>query len=183
MVSLFFPLWLFFLPQTSHLVAPSPLALAPVGTTTEVLASTAEVRSRAAETRSTLLVNNGTAGLASLSGALGGRRLSRSLLVVTFSEASLASGSAVEVLVLEVVLGSTVASGRAATVEVAVGTGTGAAHAALGVTADVDLRNVIVEVAGRRRRGGVALGRSAREGLQACLCVTVVDSGTAPTVL
>ena len=182
MVSLFFRLCFISLLQTSHLVAPAPLALAPVGTATEVLASAAEVRSRAAETLSTLLVDNGTAGLAGLGSALGGRRLSRSLLVIALSEASLASGSAIEILVLKIVLGSAVAGRRAAAVEVAVGTGTGAADATLGVTADINFRNVIGEVA-RGRRAGVARGGGTGEGLQAGLCVAVVFSGTAPTVL
>ena len=152
------------LSQVRHLVAPSPLALAPVGTTAEVLARAAEVRARAAETLSTLLVNDRTASLAGLCGALGGRRFSRCLLVVALSKASLASGTAVEVLVLEVVLGSAVAGRGATAVEVTIGTSTGAADTALGVTADVNFRDAIGE-GWRGRRGAAALGRSTREGL------------------
>jgi hypothetical protein len=120
------------------LVAPAPLALAPVGLTAEVLTGAAEVGTRAAKSIATLLVDDGTASLSSTGGALGGGRLSRRLHVVALSESSLAAVAAVEVLVLDVVLGAAVAGRGAAAVEVAVGTGTGAGYAALGVAADVD---------------------------------------------
>lgn len=102
-------------------------------------------------------------------------------MVVALAEAGLASGTAVEVLVLEVVLGSAVAGRRAAAVEVAVGSRTGAAHATLGMTTNVNLGDTIGEsLCGR---AAAALGRGTGEVLQASLRVAVVDSGSAPAVL
>jgi hypothetical protein len=141
--------------QFNILVALAPLALAPVGLTTEVLTSATEVGTRAAKTSSALLVNNRTASLSSTRGTLGGSRLSRRLLVVALSESSLAAGAAVQSLVLDVVLGAAVTGGGAAAVEVAAGTGTGAGYTALSVAADIDLGNSGGEGSGR---GGGWLG-------------------------
>lgn len=113
--------------------------------------------------------------------ALLASRLSRCLFVIALSEAGLASGAAVEVLVLKVVLGSAVASRRAAAVEVTVGSCTRAAHATLGVTANVNLRDAVGESLGGR--AAVALGRGTREVLQASLGVAVVVGSSAPAVL
>jgi hypothetical protein len=124
-----------------NLVALSPLALAPVRRTTEIRTGTAEVRARAAKSSSTLPVHNRTASLALLRHGRLSRRLSRRLLVVALSEASLTSVTAVEVLVLDVVLGAAVAGRRAAAVEEAIGTGAGASDTTLGVAADVDFRD------------------------------------------
>jgi hypothetical protein len=105
--------------------------------------------------------------------------------VVTLSETGLASSTAVQILVLKIVLGSAVAGGGAAAVEVTIGTGTRAADTALGMAANVNLRDAVREILGGRGRGrrGSALGRGAGEGLQACLRVAMVDSGSAPAVL
>lgn len=102
-------------------------------------------------------------------------------MVVALSEAGLASGTTVEVLVLEVVLGPAVAGRRAAAVEVTVGSRTGAAHATLSVTADINLRDAVGESLGGRF--AVALGRGTREVLDASLGVAVVDSSPAPAIL
>ena len=117
----------------------TPVLLAPVCRTTEVIASTAEVRSRAAQACLAFLVDNRSAGL-TLTRIRAPRngRLSRRLLGVALSVAGLAAVTAVQRLVLDVVLGSAVAGGRAAAVEVTVGSGAGAGDAALRVAADVD---------------------------------------------
>jgi hypothetical protein len=126
---------------TPTLVALSPLALAPVRSTTEVRAGATEVRARAAKSSSTLPVHNRTASLALLRHGRLSRGLSRRLLVVALSEASLASVTAVEVLILDIVLRAAVTGRRAAAVEEAVGTGTGASDTTLGVAADIDFRD------------------------------------------
>jgi hypothetical protein len=149
--------------QYNVLVALSPLALAPVGLSTEVLTSATEVGSRAAKTSSALLVDNRTASLSSTGGTLGGGRLSRRLLVVAFSVTSLAAVAAVESLVLDVVLGAAVAGRGAAAVEVAVGTGARAGYTALGVSTDVDLGD------GGREGGGGRGGLLGCAGLHCCL--------------
>jgi hypothetical protein len=149
--------------QSNVLVALSPLALAPVSLSTEVLTSATEVGSRAAKTSSALLVDNRTASLSSTRGTLGGSRLSRRLLVVALSVTSLAAVAAVESLVLDVVLGAAVAGGGAAAVEVAVGTGARAGYTALGVSTDVDLGN------GGREGGGGRGGLLGCAGLHCCL--------------
>jgi hypothetical protein len=94
--------------SAQNLVALSPPALAPIRRTTEIWSRTAEVASGAAKTNSTLLVHNGTASLPLLGDSRLGSRLSRRLLVVALSEASLASVPTVEVLILDVVLGAAV---------------------------------------------------------------------------
>jgi hypothetical protein len=97
------------LPQAylrKRLVASSPLALAPVRSATEVLSATAEVASRTAQSVSALLVDNRSASLTLTRNTLLGSRLSRLVLVVALSEASLASVSTVDGLVLDVVLGA-----------------------------------------------------------------------------
>lgn len=83
-----------------------PLALAPVGSTTKVFSGTAEVGTRAAKSSSTLLVDNGPASLAVSRDTRGLGRDRRLVLRVALSVASLASRSAVEGLVLDVVLGA-----------------------------------------------------------------------------
>jgi hypothetical protein len=95
--------------KSNILVAHAVVLLAPVRSTTEVRAGSAEVAAGAAEARSTFLVDNRTAILAGLSsaGGLGGlRRLSHR---VTLSVARLAASSAVDGLVLDIVLGAAVA--------------------------------------------------------------------------
>lgn len=155
-----------------RLVALSPLALAPVGSTAEVGSCSAEVASGAAQSGGALLVDDRSAGLTGLGCTRGLSRDSRLGLGVALSVAGLAASSAVDALVLDVVLGAAVSSRGAAAVEVAVGAGSGAGYAALGVTANVDLGDGGREGGGRRsaglqRGGGVrlALGRGAGEGL------------------
>lgn len=80
----------------SFLVALSPLALAPVGSTTEILTASAEVRSTAAESISTLLVHDRAASFALSRDTLLGCRLRRLVLVVALSEACLTPVSAVD---------------------------------------------------------------------------------------
>jgi hypothetical protein len=106
--------------STAHtLSALAPLRLAPVGRATEISRSTAEVGSGAAKSSSTLLVDNRSAILSSLSSSSTGSRLSGLSHGVALSVASLAAGSAVETLVLDVVLGAAVSGRRAAAVEIA----------------------------------------------------------------
>lgn len=92
------------------LVALSPLALAPVVRATKVLAGSAEVGARAAKVIRALLVDNGTAGFTSSSNARGLSRDGGLGHGVAFSEATLAVGTTVNALVLDVVLGTTVTS-------------------------------------------------------------------------
>jgi hypothetical protein len=184
-----------FIPHaTTHLVAASPLALAPVGSTAEVRTTSAEVGSTAAESARTLLVDNGSAGLAVLGGARGLSRCSGLVLVVALSVASLATVAAVQVLVLDIVLRSAVTGGRAAAVEVAVGSGAGAGYTALSVTADIDVGDRLGETGGGRgtglgraglhgRGGRLARRAGAGEGVEAGGGIAVVDSGSAPSVL
>lgn len=75
----------------------------------------------------------------------------------------MAAVTAVESLVLDVVLGAAVAGGGAAAVEVAVGTGARAGYTALGVSTDVDLGN------GGREGGGGRGGLLGCAGLHCCL--------------
>jgi hypothetical protein len=179
----------------THLVAASPLALAPVGGATEVRTGTAEVASTAAEVVATLLVDNGSAGLAIAGSALGGSRVRRGLLVVALSETSLAAVSAVQVLVLKSVLRTAVTGRRAAAVEVAVGTSSRAGYAALSMAADIDDgnrggkasggRGSLLSCAGLHGRGGSRLadGVGAGEGAEAGGSIAVVLGGSAPSVL
>jgi hypothetical protein len=183
------------IPHATHLVAASPLALAPVGGATEVRTGTAEVASAAAEVVSTLLVDNRSAGLAIAGSALCGSRVRRGLLVVALSETSLATVSAVKVLVLKSVLRTAVTSGRAAAVEVAVSTGSRAGYTALGVAADIDDgdrggeassgRGSLLGCAGLHGRGGSRLANraGAGEGTEAVGGIAVVLGNSAPSVL
>jgi hypothetical protein len=182
-------------PMQRLLVAASPLALAPVGLSAEILSRTAEVASTAAESIATLLVDDRSASLTLSRDTLLGSGLGRELLVVALSESGLASITTVQVLVLDVVLGTTVSCGRAAAVEETVGTGSRASDTALGVAADVDLGNSSRE--GGSGRGSLLCdadlhscwssrlaGRlSAGEGVEAGFGVAVVDSGSAPSIL
>jgi len=101
------------------LSALAPLRLTPVGRATEVSRGTAEVRSGAAKSSSTLLVDNRSAILSSLGSSRTGSWLRGLRHGVALSVASLATGSAVNSLVLDVVLGAAVSGRRAAAVEVA----------------------------------------------------------------
>lgn len=83
-----------------------------------------------------------------------------------------------------------VTSAGTAAVEVAVGTGTRAGHATLGGATDVDFRNSGGErgLGGRRGlhgsgRGGLAGGLGARERLEACSGVAVIDCCATPSIL
>lgn len=186
----------FFSPHLSlaQVGRPTPVLLAPVGGTAEVLSSTAEVGSGAAQTSLALLVDNRSASLTGTSiRATLNSRLGRRLLQIALSEPGLASITAVQSLVLDVVLGAAVAGGGAAAVEVAVGAGTGAGDAALGVAADVDDGDRGGEgLSGRGGLGGLggglksgggllggARGAGCGEGLQACGGVAVVLGATA----
>jgi len=127
-------------PSISALITLAPLRLAPVGSTTEVSCGATEVGSRAAETGGALLVDDRSTVLAGVGNSRWGRGGLRGLgHVVALSIACLAAGSAVDGLVLDVVLGAAVTSRGAAAVEVAVGTNTGAAHTSLSTTTDIDL--------------------------------------------
>ena len=174
-------------------VTTGPLRLAPVSGTAEIVSATAEVGSGAAKSSLALLVDNRPASLALGSIRTPGcSRLSRSRLGVTLSVASLATVTAVEILVLDVVLGAAVTVGGAAAVEVAVGSGTGAGNTALGTAADVNDGDGSGEgLGGGGRSGdlggglhggrglGGARGASGREGLQAGGGIAVVLGATA----
>ena len=123
------------------------------------------------------------------SGGLRGR-----LHAVALSVASLAAIAAVQGLILDVILGAAMAGRGAATVKVAVCTGTGAGDSALGVATDVNRWYGVGKAGGRgggwlcgaRLHGccrGLALRRGAGEGAQAGRCIAVVDGGSAPAVL
>jgi hypothetical protein len=110
-------------------------------------------------------------------------------LGVALSVAGLATSSAVDSLVLDVVLGAAVSGRRAAAVEVFVGTNTRAAHTTLSLTADINLRNSGREggiglARGKRGWGGSLAGRSStREGLEASCGVTVSGTNVTPSIL
>lgn len=169
----------------------TPVLLAPVCSTTEIFSCTAEVGSRAAQSSLALLVDNRPASL-----ALTRIRtpcyswLGRCLLAIALSITSLATITAVEALVLDVVLRSAVAGRRAAPVEVTVGSRAGAGHTTLSVATDIDDRNRGRECLSRRGAGlgsglhgggglGGARGSRSREGLQAGGSVAVVLGATA----
>jgi hypothetical protein len=132
--------------------------LAPVCGTAEISTSTTEVATTAAKSVAALAVHYCATCLTLSGDTLLSSRVRRTGLVVALSEASLAAVAAVQVLVLERVLGSAVTGRRAAAVEVSVGAGSGACDTALGVTADVDLRDRSGEgLRGRRTLGGADL--------------------------
>ena len=127
-------------------------------------------------------------------GALGSGGLRGRLHAVALSVASLAAIAAVDGLVLDVILGAAMAGRGAATVKVAVCTGTGAGDTALGVTTDVNRWYGVGKAGGGRGSWlcgaglhgcccGLALGRGAGEGPQASRRIAVVDGGSAPAVL
>jgi len=155
----------------------------------EVGSGTAEVGTRAAKASGALLVDDRSAVLSSLGNTGTGSGLRRLGLVVALSVASLATGSTVESLVLDIIFGTAVSGRRAAAVEVFVGTDTGAAHAALSFTADIDLRNGGREGRsglGRGKRGwgsSLAGGSSTGEGLEASFGVTVSGTNVTPSIL
>lgn len=138
-----------------------------------------KVTSRAAQPTPTLPVNNRATRLAltRLTGRNSRhRRLSH---LIALSKASLASVAAVEVLVLDIVLGPAVAGRRAAAVEVTVCPCAGTRHAALGVAAHVDFGDGGREDAACGGARGCALGFVAREGGEAGFGVAVVGGGAA----
>jgi hypothetical protein len=87
------------LPCTSggnrFLVAPSPLALAPIRGTTEVVGGTTEVASTAAEAVTALLIHNGSTGFTLARYTLLGCGIFRSVLAVALSKAGLTSITAI----------------------------------------------------------------------------------------
>jgi len=172
------------------LSALAPLRLAPVGRAAEISRRTAEVGSGAAKSSSTLLVDNRSAVLSSLGSSSTGSRLRGLGHRVALSVASLAAGSAVESLVLDVVLGAAVSGRRAAAVEVAVATNARAGHTSLGASANIDFGDL-----GREGGGGLAGaqggwgssaltgGSGTGEGFEACLCVAISSTSIAPSIL
>lgn len=80
--------------------------MAPVRLAAKVLSTTAEVASRTTQSVSALFVHNGSARLALTRHATLRSWLSGLVLLIALSEAGLASVAAVQVLVLDVVLGS-----------------------------------------------------------------------------
>ncbi|OIC18751.1 hypothetical protein A7L51_19435 [Acinetobacter baumannii] len=95
-------------------------------------------------------------------GALGSGGLRRCGHGVALSEASLATITAVQSLVLEVVLGAAVAGRGAAAVEEAVCTGARAGDTTLSAAADIDFRDCVGKAGGG---GGTGLCGS---GLHSC---------------
>lgn len=93
--------------SSSPLITPPPLTLAPIRCTAEILPAPAKVRSTATQSIPTLLIHNRTARLALARNTCLGLRLRWLVLVVAFSEASLAAVAAVDRLVLDIVLGTT----------------------------------------------------------------------------
>jgi len=108
---------------------------------------------------------------------------------VALSVASLAASSAVESLVLDVVLGAAVSGRRAAAIEVAVGTNTRAGHTSLGASANIDFGDLGREggggLAGAQGGWGSALtgGSGTRESCEACCCVAISSTNVAPSIL
>lgn len=122
-----------------NLRAPAPLRLAPIRTSAKVHSCATEITTRTTQSRRTLLIHNRTTRLSFLRCSWSSRRHRGFGLGITFSEASLAAGAAIDRLVLYVVLRATMAGRGAAAVEIAVDTGTRAGYTALSVAADVDI--------------------------------------------
>ena len=159
--------------------------------------SSAEVASRAAQATGALFVDDRSAVLSSLRNTCTSYKsytlvsifgnafhkhtswLRWLLLVVAFSIASLATRSAVQVLILDIILGAAVAGRRAAAVEVAIGSRARAGNAALSVTADVDLGDFRGETScGRLAGGGLQSGRGlGTRGARGALAGELLEAG------
>ena len=115
--------------------------MTPIRRTTIVIPTTTEVGAAAAEPCLALLVNDWPARLTfpRFTSCITG--LSRFAHRIALAEASLTPITAVESLVLDVVLGTTVASAGAATVEEAICASARAGDATLGVATSIDLGN------------------------------------------
>jgi hypothetical protein len=109
---------------------------------------------------------------------------------VALSKACLAASSAVNGLVLDVILRAAVSGRRAAAVEVAIGTDTRAAHASLTATTDIDLGDTGREgwrslAGGQGGRGTQvpAAGSSTRELAETSVGIAVGSGGVTPSIL
>lgn len=128
--------------QHLRTAASTPLRLAPIGGTAEVNASAAEVAARAAESSSTPGIDDWAAGIAGICNLGGGGGVWRGLLVeCTVTEAALAAGTAVDSLVLDIILRTTVSGRATAAVIITVGSGAGASHTTLRASANIDVRD------------------------------------------
>lgn len=128
--------------QHLRAAASTPLRLAPVGGTAEVDASAAKVAARAAQSSSTPGVDDWAAGIAGIGNLGGGGGVWWGLLVeCTVAEAALAASTAVNSLVLDIILRTTVSGRATAAIIVTVGSGAGASHTTLGASANIDVRD------------------------------------------
>lgn len=157
-------------------ITAAPFGLTPVCGSAEFGAGTAEVASAAAQPCGAPGIGDCSACLAGSSGLVRRRRSGGNRSSLAFPEAWLAHlGTAVDVLILNRILGTAMAFSTAATVVVPVDSSAWAAHTTLGTTTNIDIGDDVHRGLRLARRAG------ARERRLARIPVTMSWSGVTPS--